>query len=336
MKKSFVRNIVIAGTVTAVLIIDLLMLGKLSLNKFQAACEKVVNLQETGQTERAAEKAVSLLNNRWYAFAMNISPEDKAMLLAAAAQQCFQEESYETAEDYYSTAVRLDSGNSDYPLNLALVYVKLGETEQAQDQLEKADELGADEIAVSIIQGEILCREGENTAALEQYETLLTEDLSDTLYLQILHSMSEIYINELQNGQEDNLDQAVQRQKELLSREEDSTAGDWLNLAIMLEMQKNYTEAIETLQEAAGLFPSDYRLPAREGLIEVEKQEQYTDRSKDYSNAETCFNTAEKLYSNQELRSSLNLTEEQETMGESDLSLLREEIESLRSAGWLS
>lgn len=231
----------------------------------------------------------------------------------AAAAQCFE------------IAVQNRKDNAEYYRDYAIVLARLGNTDKAERELEKAKVLGLKADSLDLINGELYFAQKEYDAAVAYFLNVIKDTQDDYLRYRAYHAADEIYKlkGELQLSISlltECLDEIpLNRVSEMTERLADSyiKTEDYENAAALLEKlsessipqyrtMDNYVivlaklerfdEAEKVLDSMESLFPEDYRVPMRRAFTEAERQSHIKNEQRNYADVKAYYDYAAKLY----------------------------------------
>ena len=263
-------------------------------------------------------------------------------------------EQFERAMEYGA----FSAGNyRDYAIALAY-----GERyDEAEDMLDKAEKAGLSSGAVSYTRGEVHFAKGEYDSALAAFLDCISQqddpymsmrayimagriyretgDLSDSRAV-LLQALDQLPVQ----NQPAILESLVQTDIDLADRTGDTSyrqeaggyrdriiqngwAGysDYDTLAVLCQMQGDFSQVNDTLQKMTDLYGKDYNIQKRYAFMEVSIQELKSQDARDYSQFEKYYDEANTLYS---AASNGNNTDQ-------EMQLLDNVYQQLRAGGWL-
>ncbi|MCM1059911.1 MAG: serine/threonine-protein kinase [Eubacterium sp.] len=260
---------------------------------------------------------------------------------------------YQNAKLNYALAVKYAPSNPDYHRDYAITLARLGDTESARNELNKAQRLNLDIASLNLLNGEIDYADNKLDAALEYFSKTIALSDDDYIRYRAYHSSDEIYktqgrFSESVKLLSDSLNKIplrhVNEMKERLGdsyyRNGDNTSAILIfeelaevntsynvqqNLVILYQNENEFEKASTLLRSMRESFPMDYRVPMRQAFLETDIQANLDNEIRDYSMTAVYYAEAEKLY------------EENFKSDESDpeMQQLRAIIEQLKDNGWI-
>ena len=275
-------------------------------------------------------------------------------------------EDYENAASCYEKAITLSPMNSSYYRNYAIILARGGNTEKAEEILEKAKENGMDSVEVNYAEGEIIFASGRYEEARQIFMDCLEQsddnDLKMRAYLMAASSMEKL--DSSAQGKEEIitlleqakavlpkeynigvLEKLTQVYSEMGNMEGDSSYYEKAvavlqqienqgmedydteyNLSTLYQNLQEYGKAAEVLSGLEENYAENYRTYKGLAFLEVAKQAALEKGSRNYSKFEEYYKKAQELYQAQ-LENNANDIEMQR---------LEELYEQAVSNGWLN
>ena len=237
-------------------------------------------------------------------------------------------EDYPAAREQYQLAVNLIPDEPDYLRDLAICYIRTGDTDKAEDSLKKMEDLDADPTSISYIQGELELSNQDYQKAYDELketaENTKDEELKERAYLDAASCLDELYpesktekieflTDALKNSStEHSADIRIQLAQSLEAEASDTGDTDQLEKAIEVYQPlydaglmnldtkidyanlfwnlKEYDKEEEILGQLDTEDNADYRVPMMRAEIFLEQN--------DTSQFEECMSRAEALYQN--------------------------------------
>lgn len=231
---------------------------------------------------------------------------------------------YINALENYGTALDYSPENPIYHRDYAITLAKLGKTDEARSELERAGELDLDEVSVALLNGEIEFADGNYASALSLFSDVTAKSTDEYIRYRAYHSMDDIY--KLNGQPEDSiplLTAALQkiplsRIPEMKERLADAyyQSGDYQsaidlfvelvgsnptfimqqNLAILYQQTDQFDKAAEMLAGMRTQYPGDYRVPMRQAFLQIDVQAQRDIHLRDYARTLEFYEQAKSLY----------------------------------------
>lgn len=232
---------------------------------------------------------------------------------------------YRNAGNCYRTALDYVKDNAEIYRDYAIVLTRLGNVDEAQKQLEKAQVLNLNEDSLNLLKGELNFAQKNYDGAIDIL--LKTIDITNDDYMRYraYHTLDEIY-KTLQRPQDSValLKQAINqvplnRATEMTERLADAYCkiGEYgkavelfeeltktsvpqlhimQNILIILENERQFDRAEDILNQMEKLFPNDYRVYMRGAFLEADRQSETDNLSRDYSLTKEYYDKATELY----------------------------------------
>lgn len=233
---------------------------------------------------------------------------------------------YQNAKLNYENALHYTPDNALYHRDYAITLARLGDIDNAEDELKKAQALKLDDVSLNLLSGEIYYANGTLDIALEYFSKVIARSDDDYIRYRAYHSSDEIY--RLQSKTQESIALLsesltkipINRIPEMKERLADSYYhnGDTQyaiklfeelveinptyiiqqNLAILYQNENEFSKASELLMRMSEQFPSDYRVPMRLAFLETDIQSHIDNENRDYTMTVEYWNKAQELYSN--------------------------------------
>ena len=231
-------------------------------------------------------------------------------------------EDYKNAKSAFESALEHHTENGLYYRDYAIVLARMGKTEKARDQLEKAIDLDLGDDSIYMVQAEISISEGDYQEGIEKLEETLslTEDRQMEIRCYFLLAKANIKLSQ------ENPDDADQYHKKALDalkslesmgihtyRVQESTA-------VIYEQMGEYDEAEKRFLQLAEDYPKRYEVYSHLAYLEIDKQSQLPNEQRDYHKAEEYYLQAEELYGGED---------------DAEMDVLKQMMQDIRDGGWL-
>lgn len=258
---------------------------------------------------------------------------------------------YQNALLYYKTALEYVPTDPLYHRDYAITLAKLGNTENAKEELNKAQTLLLDEMSACLLNGEIEYAEKNYAAALKYFADVISQCDDDYMRYRAFHSSDEIYklegkLNESVELLEDSLKKIpfnrIPEMKERLAEsyylngenakaiamfedlaENSPSFTIQQNLAILYENENDFDRAVAILDSLGKQYPEDYRVPMRKAFLEIDKQSKIEATKRNYSLVPSYYSEALILYRNNKNDS------------DPEMQQLDSLVEQLKTGGWI-
>lgn len=333
--------------------------------QFTDQYEELTRIALTDDYDTVIDRGINLLNNEKYEGVMERRKEKKADILYMVANSYFEQDDYKHASDFYEEAVEYNQENPEYFRDYAIALARQGKTEEAQEILDQAVELGLEQDHIYLVQAEISAGKQDYGTALENFQNAV--DTTENAYLRtrayllasrVYREMGDVQgeLEMLRNARERadaGQEKAVTRalgaacmraynqetgQQEKLSLLEESLNcylalvngsqplfQDRMNLAVLYEMAGNYQESERQLLTMKELYPDDYRVYMRLALLYCSVEGQKPEKERNYSLVEENYGLAQQYY-----QKALNSGSSDENMQD-----LEDIMNQLYEKGWL-
>lgn len=264
------------------------------------------------------------------------------------------EPDYVTAKDCFLRAINLVNNMAEYYADYSVTLARTGEIQEAESALETAESLGLGNSYVDLLEGEIAYAKEEYSEALGHFEAVYTGSADDYLRYRAYHSTYEIYnilgtpgplceilesamtripqgrIPEMTEYLADSYAKSGQTGKaiETFERLADTSMPQFhilYDLVQLYESAGRIDEADAQLEQMAGIYPEDYRIPMQQAFVEITRQSELDNDKRDYTRASQYYDSACDLYA-----SHVKPGDE-----DPDMSRLETAIEQLRDYGWI-
>lgn len=333
--------------------------------QFTEQYDELVRIAQTDDYDTVITRGINLLNNEKYDWAMKRQQEKKADILYMVANCYFEQEDYKNASDFYEEAVEYNQENPEYFRDYAIALARQENTEEAQEILDEAVELGLEEDHIYLVQAEISAGKQDYGTALENFQKAV--DTTENAYLRtrayllasrVYRSMGDARgeletLREAREGVDEGQEKAITRalgaacmraynqetdQEEKLSLLEEAlncylslvngsqpVFQDRMNLAVLYEIAGNYQESERQLLTMKELYPDDYRVYMRLALLYCSVEGQKPEDQRNYGLVEENYALAQQYY-----QKALNSGASDETMQD-----LEDIMNQLYQKGWL-
>lgn len=264
------------------------------------------------------------------------------------------EPNYEAARSAFEVAVKYVKDNPIYYRDYAISLARTGHVSEAEDIIEKAQELSLDDETLNLLSGEIAFAKQEYESAVSHLEKVVNVTRDDYVRYRAYHTIDEVYkllgqtersITMLTEAMDripvNRVPEMTERLADAYVKEEDyknaikqfeklNASGVpqfhiMQNLSILYQYEGQYDNAANILDEMSDLFSNDYRVPMRRAYLEADRQSKLENEDRDYSITKQYYDTAVDLYNK-------NLKD-----GESDPEMQQLEliIQQLRENNWI-
>lgn len=296
-----------------------------------AAYEKeVLRLYREGNYEECIRFGRETVNSPQYYIENESDEKSLGNILYVMGNAYYEMGDYANAVSCLESAIFYIPDNNAIYADLGVFYVKDGKHQKAESLLKQSEELGISQSAVYMIRGELALGQGETEKAVELFQSALKQVDSENELLRCVllcakayDQMGEVYIDQeielleqwkgilgyrgkTQIGEKlgevyarnKEFDKALQEFKEL---KEQGVLSYQLqeNLAILYQQTDQLQLALDTLQEMAEQYPSRYETFKRLAYLEADWQQTKENDQRDYTQMESYYKQALKLYEEQ-------------------------------------
>lgn len=309
------------------------------------------------------DNCLELLNDGKYQGVYKNNPSTKANLLYIIANCYFETEDYSNAIEFYNNAIEFEATNPDYFRDYAIAAVRQGDIALAKDVLEEGKRIGLKDVDLSLAEAEIYLKEGDYSNAINKFNEVMKasdndntrgrsyrlcarayklsgdyEKAKDTLTeginvsdnnwkLRLTRELGNLCIDYIQNyGKDDSMEYIIIATDcyNTLTNSDRAQLSDYINLETFCEMLGDFNQAEEVLNQAKDLYPDAYQIPMRQAFVEIQKQSQLQNDSRDYTRVKQFYDEASKLY--EPVKNSGNNDEKMEQLSQT--------MEEIESKGW--
>lgn len=292
------------------------------------------------------------------------SPEDEeryANIYYIMGNACYETEDYPNARKFLEYALQNYTKNGLYYRDYAITLAKLGQIDEAQEQLDKGVELGITQDSIYMAQGEIAHVKGEyeDAAGYLEQAVSLTED--NILKKRALFLCSDVYramgdetadkevmllernMEQLDGGDRMALEERLAAAYVRKAQTDEAQAGEYYekalamfkrvydsgyvtyqlqqNIAILYENMDRFDEAEDMLMQMAEDYPERYEVYMRLAYLEADRQQMKENVDRDYMQMYEYYEKAKEKYEGKEQNMEMDMLD---TM-----------IQDLRDGGWL-
>lgn len=331
---------------------------------FDAEYAEIIAEADDGDNEATINDAVDLLNNKKYSAIFENRQREKADLLFLIANKYFEDDDYENAISFYEKVFKCDDTNPEYFRDYAIAKARTGKTEEAGDILEKGMNKGLEGADLYLVNAEIEVANEEWDKAIDDFNKAIDSTDNDNIRgraytlcakayrsngdlvssrdtlekaypvvddiwrIRVLREEGAVCIQYIEeNGEEAGSEwlDTAENCYETLTNSERSTFNDWLNYALIKEMQGDIAGAESIMDTVKGDYPDEYKIPLRQAMFEIEKQTVTDEAGRNYKKAEEYYKEAEELY------------EKYRNAGDSDneMQYLESLMQDIYDKGWL-
>ena len=178
---------------------------------------------------------------------------------AKKAQKFYEEGNFKDAIESYQQALQKNPDNPEYHYNLGIVYIELGDVENAITALQKAIEIQPQNFLALKALGQIFVKEKKDYAKAVEYYSRASDISPDDP--EVFFNLGVGHLN-LQN-----FTQALEAfQKTIDCNESFSEA--YYQLGLLHINQNNFEKAMEALEKFIELAPDDPKVPTADNMLE--------------------------------------------------------------------
>lgn len=331
---------------------------------FETEYQAIMDDRNEMNGEELIDSAIELLNNRKYESLSEKKGNERSNLLYLIANEYFENTAYQNATTYYEQAISYDDNNPEYYRDYAIAEARLGNIDEAEAVLDKGIEKGLKDADLYLVQAEIADSKEDTQNALKMFEKVIDygadEDTLGRAYLlyaraykgeddltkafeileeaykevgeiwriRILREQGAVCVQYIEEHGADNSDVWIKRAEqcyETLSNSAKVKFNDYMNLVLVRDMKGDISGAFDVLGMMDKKYPADYRISMRKAFIEIEKQLQKDETTRNFHNAKEYYEEAERLY------------EKERISGRSDdeMQYLESVISELHEKGWI-
>ncbi|MBQ9991584.1 MAG: protein kinase [Lachnospiraceae bacterium] len=272
----------------------------------------------------------------------------------------FEQEDYLNAKNLFEYALQYNTKNGIYYRDYAITLAKMGQLEEAENQMQNGIEAGIAQDSVAMVQGELAHVKGEEQRALEllNQAIMLTEDMqmkkrAVLLAVDVYRSIGDSAIDEeisllekysaefqekgnLVMGEyladayvrkagtdEEHANEYYHRALELFEKIADRGYKTYQlqeNIAILYQNMDQFDEAEELLLEMAEQYPDKYEVYKRLAYLEADRQQMLANQDRSYIKMKEYYEGALSLYD--------------EKQQDSEMEMLKTMMEEIKAGGW--
>ena len=292
------------------------------------------------------------------------SPEDEeryANIYYIMGNACYETEDYPNARKFLEYAVQNYTKNGLYYRDCAITLAKLGQIDEAQEQLDKGVALGITQDSIYMAQGEIAHVKGEYEEAAGYLEQAVTLTEDDILRKRAIFLCSDVYramgdasvdkevmllernLEQFDGGDRMALEERLAAAYVRKAQMDETQAQEYYekalvmfkrvynsgyvtyqlrqNIAILYENMDRFDEAEDTLMQMAEDYPERYEVYMRLAYLEADRQQMKENVDRDYLKMYEYYEKAKEKYDGKEQNMEMDMLD---TM-----------IQDLRDGGWL-
>ncbi len=330
--------------------------------RIEAYERQVLLLYSSGRYEEAIRYGRDILNNPQYVLSETEGEKTIGDIFYILGNTYFELEDYSNAILCFSEAVKKNPENSVYYRDYAIAQAKTGNTEKADETLQKAISLGIGEDSIYMVQGEIavsrnqledavaylsssiqtsedlelkkramlLCAQAYKrlgNAYLDEEIQILQEAIEQfgaETSLHMVEELADAYARKVKNTEDGKKGfyEKAIEQFQYLTEHGYSTRQTLENVAILYQQMDELERAEEILKQIMEAYPEDYRAYKRLALLEADKQQKKENSDRDYQAMKDAYERAVKL------------CEEQGGGSDPEMQMLETMIRDLEEGGW--
>ena len=301
--------------------------------------ERVYLLYSCGEYEAAIDEGISYINSPSLETWLNEKAESTLKsnersvgdIYYLIGNSYYELGEYSYAAEYIEQALEYNNSNGTYYRDYAIALAKIGEIDDAIEQLDIAEDLDLADDSVYLVKGQIAFLEGEYEDAVDYFEKSMTHAESDQILKRALFMRSDAYnamgpkysdyniamLNEYKEsfGNTGGLmvkeylanayllkasqdpaynDKALEILKEIV----DSGYSSFHikeNIAIIYGNMGEYGNAVSELMELADEYPENYNVYKDLAFIEIYSQKEKDNQNRDYHQFKIYFDKAKSL-----------------------------------------
>lgn len=238
---------------------------------------------------------------------------------------------YSRAAEYIEEAIEYNNTNGLYYRDYAIALAKIGKTEEAEEQLDIAEDLDLADDSIYLVKGQIAYLDGEYDDAVEYFERSMSHAESEQILKRALFMCSDAYNAMGPEYADDNIDMLNEYKdsfgamgglmvKEYLAnayliKAEEDPAYNEMALEVFLEIVDDgyssfrvmeniaviygnigeYEKAFSVLMELADQYPGNYNVYKDLAFMEIYSQKEKENQDRDYHMFKTYFDQAKSL-----------------------------------------
>lgn len=292
------------------------------------------------------------------------SPEDEeryANIYYIMGNACYETEDYPNARKFLEYALQNYMNNGLYYRDYAITLAKLGQIDEAQEQLDKGVALGITQDSIYMAQGEIAHVKGEYEEAAGYLEQAVTLTDDNILRKRAIFLCSDVYramgdetvdkevmllernLEQLDGGDRMALEERLAAAYVRKAQTDEAQAEEYYekalvmfkrvydsgyvtyqlrqNMAILYENMDRFDEAEDTLLQMAEDYPERYEVYIRLAYLEADRQQMKENVDRDYLKMYEYYEKAKEKYEGKEQNMEMDM-----------LDIM---IQELKDGGWL-
>lgn len=302
-------------------------------DRLEAYYQKALFLFETGQYQETINFVRKTLDGN-SAFYSQSGVGDMYYIMGNAY---FELMNYESASNAFANAIKQNGDNPTYFVDQAIALARIGNINEAKEVLGTAEAKGALSDTIYLVSGEIKLAEedykgaeddfrlsiaeaeddytcmrayvmcskailgqGASLEAVEEGINLLSEALDrlpDEHHAIILEQLASMYIEGYEVTQDLQYAQGVLDTLKKIADAGWATFTTYDNMVNIYYRIGDYAAEAQLLEELAGKYPDNYKVPMKQAFLEVTLQSEKPQTERDYSGFVAYYENAQKIYS---------------------------------------
>ncbi len=268
--------------------------------------------------EECIRSCISVLESE---HVINLNEEDQKHLAdiyyvyANASMEC---DDYPEAFQAIKNAISNNADNPLYFRDCAIILARLGKTEEAEEQLEKAEDLGLENASVYYVKGELEKKKGNYSKAISLFRSFIEDTDDKSLKLRAQIEIAESLLKCAEDNTEYYQD-ALEELNSLLAQGYDLYIIKE-SMAIANERLGKFEKAEKILQELCDEYPNNYKVYMRLAYLEIEKQQKKNNEDRNYEIVQEYYDKAKTLHKGKH---------------DEEWDVLTQMIQDIHAGGWL-
>lgn len=314
--------------------------------------------------QRRFEEAIDYIQNDVLNNTSGFSQEELGEFYFLLANNYLENEDLTDAIVYYKTAVSYKAYDSTYYSDYAIALAQDGQLDEAEEILEKAEEMGLSTDRLLLAEGEIQGKRGETEAAAQSFQDCIAETKDSYVKLRAYIRWSKLYDSDTPTQE------ALSAKKEILSEAEmkvdeqdkamvleqlaqvyidlggmTGSADDYMGavsclqkveelgwdvytthetIGILYMQTGNYDKAQETFEGMLKEYGEDYRIYKQLAFLEISRQAVLDNSYRNYDKFLEYYKKAVKLFEDSGARAD----------SDQKMQLLKQDYEQLKIGNW--
>lgn len=302
-------------------------------DRLEAYYQKALFLFETGQYQEAVNFVRKTLdgNSTFY------SQSGVGDMYYIMGNAYFELMNYESASNAFANAIKQNGDNPTYFVDQAIALARIGSINEAKEVLGTAEAKGALSDTIYLVSGEIKLAEEDYTGAEDDFRLSIAEAEDDYTCMRayvmcskailgqgasleaveeginllnealdrlpnehhaiILEQLASMYIEGYEVTQDLQYAQGVLDTLKKIANAGWATFTTYDNMVNIYYRIGDYAAEGQLLEELAGKYPDNYKVPMKQAFLEVTLQSEKPQTERDYSGFVAYYENAQKIYS---------------------------------------